>query len=319
MCFANANSNANDDLRAGAVVRDCFVGLVRRFTRFRTLATKGIDMTKRARLTGFLLFGAASAGIGLHGCGTGLTVDSTIGDVLSVLTSGDLAAAFDAFASASGAPGDGLSDDQIAAIEDLQASFDAGSLSATAFDDGVDSIMGRRAHRPAIGGFGFGGPRHGMRRLARLNALLELTDDQQAQADMIFSDMHAAIQMLRETAKADIRAELTEEQLATLDSLRPAGIGAAADDSVDGASRQVGHRRGGPGSLSSRFAELLDLTDDQQAAIDAIRTALREAVRAEHEAARAAFRAILTEAQIAVLDEFEMTHMHGMETDMDDE
>ncbi len=276
-------------------------------------------MTKRARFTGFLFFGAASAGIGLHGCGTGLTVDSTIGDVLSVLTSGDLASAFDAFATNSSEPGDGLSDDQIAAIEDLQAMFDTGSLSATAFDDGVDSIMGRRAHRPAIGGFGFGGPPHGMRRLARLNELLELTDDQQAQADTIFSDMHAAIQALRETAKADIRAELTEEQLAMLDSLRPDGFGAAGNDSDDAASRHVGHRRGGPGSLSSKFAELLDLSDEQQAAIDAIRTALREAVRAEHEAARVAFRAILTDGQIAVLDEFEMTHMHGMEAETDDE
>ena len=71
-------------------------------------------MTKRpARWTAVLLMSAAGAGFGVQGCGTGLTVDSTLGDALDVLTSGDLASAFAAFASEDGG---GLSDDQIAAI-----------------------------------------------------------------------------------------------------------------------------------------------------------------------------------------------------------
>jgi len=63
------------------------------------------------------------------------------------------------------------------------------------------------------------------------------------------------------------------------------------------------HRSGG--SLGDRQEpfESLDLTEEQQDAIEVIREEVREDIRALHDSARDAFRAILTEEQIEILDE----------------
>ncbi|MCB9854982.1 MAG: hypothetical protein H6818_04785 [Phycisphaerales bacterium] len=249
-----------------------------------------------------------AAGALTQGCGTGLTLDSTLADALNVLTSGDLASAFDAFVNSAGSTNSGLTDDQIAGIEDLQAQLDAGQIDAEAFSSAVGVLVGDRAPGMAFGGFEYGGGPFGMHGIGRLGNLLDLTDEQKADAEVIFTTLHETIHNLRTQAMEDIRAELTEEQLATLDSLRP---GHPMDDAEGAGARFRGPRPHGPGSLASHFAELLNLTDEQSAAIDGIRSALRDAVRAEHETAREAFRALLTEEQLAALDAFEQVHGHG--------
>ncbi|HPF41191.1 MAG TPA: hypothetical protein P5081_15260 [Phycisphaerae bacterium] len=273
-------------------------------------------MKRPTHRIGLLMAGVLAAGTAMQGCGTGLTLDSTLADVLNVLTSGDLASAFDAFLEAAGSGRGGLTDDQIASIEELQAQLDAGTLDANSFSEAIGAIVGNRAPGMAFGGFEYGGGPFGMRGPGRLENLLDLTDDQQAQAEEIFTTLHDTIHDLRAQAQEDIRAELTEEQLATLDGLRP---GAASDES---GARIHGHGPHGGGSFSSSFAELLDLTDDQVAAIDAIREALRADIQAAHETAREAFLAILTDEQLATLDAFEAAHGHDDsaddETDTDD-
>lgn len=273
-------------------------------------------MKRRPRTLGIWVAGLAISGFAVQGCGTGLTLDSTLGDVLNVLTSGDLASAFDAFLSAAGSRGGGLSQDQIAAIEDLQAQLDAGTLDAAGFSDAVDRILGDRAAGMAFGGFGMGGGPFGMHHPRPLGDLLDLTEDQQAQADAIFMDLHSNIDDLRMLAQEDIRAELTDEQLAILDSMKPAdAMGGGASARPHRGMRPGPGGPGGPGSFEAHLAELLDLTEDQQAAIDAIRQQLRDDVQAAHEAAREAFRAILTDEQLATLDDFEAAHPGpGMET-----
>ena len=47
------------------------------------------------------------------------------------------------------------------------------------------------------------------------------------------------------------------------------------------------------------------MTDDQQAAIEKIRTDLQDAVQARHQQARDEFRAILTADQLTLLDQAE--------------
>lgn len=272
-------------------------------------------MRRRTGMMGMALAAALGLGMAATGCGTGLTLDSTIGDVLNVLTSGDLAAAFDEFVGAAGSRGGGLSESQIAAIEDLQAQLDAGTLSDEAFAGSVETILGDRAPGMAFGGFALGGGPFGMHHPGRLADLLELTDEQMAEAEAIFTQLHTDIHDLRTQAKEDIRGVLTEEQLATLDALKPGG----AMEGDDAMARPRGPRHGGHGSFSSSLAEILELTPDQQAEIDAIRTALREDVRAAHEAARDAFRAILTDEQLATLDAFEAAHAHDEMDNSDDD
>lgn len=282
------------------------------------LAMKGIEIMRRpTRRIGLLMAGVFAAGTLAQGCGTGLTLDSTLGDALNVLTSGDLASAFDAFVSNSGATGRGLSDDQIAGIEDLQAQLDAGEIDAEAFSSAVGRLVGDRAPGMAFAGFDYGGGPFGMHGPGRLGNLLELSDEQKAEAMATFTTLHETIHGLRMQAIEDIRAELTDEQLATLASLRP-GAPMAGDNAMGDGMRFRGPRPHGPGSFASRFAELLNLSDEQAAAIDAVRATLREAVRAEHESAREAFRAILTEAQLAVLDDFEQMHGHDAGEDLND-
>lgn len=267
-------------------------------------------MRRGKRSIGLLMGGLGLVGLAMHGCGTGLTLDSTIGDVLNVLTSGDLASAFDAFLTAAGSGNGGLSEDQIAAIEDLQAQLDAGELDATSFSQAVDGVLGDRGAGMAFGGFGMGGGPFGMHRPRPLANLLDLTEDQQAKAEEIFTDLHMTIGDLRMQAIVDIRALLTEDQLAILDSLR-AGSDVANSNTDESSARPHGFHHGGPGSFGSHLTEILDLTDQQQADVDAIRSQLRDDVQAAHEAAREAFRAILTEDQLATLDALEAAHGHA--------
>lgn len=126
-----------------------------------------------------------------------------------------------------------------------------------------------------------------------LFARLNLTDGQVDQADEIFHQAHVDIRTLQRSARDQIRALLTEEQLAKLDALRENG------------PRALGIRPPAfpPQSGSNPIADYLGLSDEQKAQIEPIRTATHDQIEARHTQARDAFRAILTPEQQQELDE----------------
>lgn len=146
-----------------------------------------------------------------------------------------------------------------------------------------------------------GGAPHG-----RLADELELTEEQQTQADEIFEELHADIRVLRDATHADIQAVLSEEQLEALENTPRAPMG------HHGGPR---FRRGADGNpLSDRLAGELALTEAQETAIVELRDELRDSIRDRHEQARQAFRDILTDEQIVALDEIESRFDDRFET-----
>jgi Spy/CpxP family protein refolding chaperone len=132
-------------------------------------------------------------------------------------------------------------------------------------------------------------------------AALNLTDEQQADANSIFASAREDIDALRQDANDQIRALLTEEQLAALDALEPNG------------PNEVGP---GPCGLHQPppcpyLDESLNLTDEQRAAIKTILDNLHTATEAREQQARDEFRAILTEDQLAVLDQMRPRRPQG--------
>jgi Spy/CpxP family protein refolding chaperone len=257
----------------------------------------------------------AIAGVGA-GCGSGITGDMTLSEALSALsdtvasdpvlnqlTVSDLVQGFQDFAQQTA--GDGLTaqltSDQQAQLEDLQNQFDNGDITAEEFADQVMDIIGDVAPGHAFAGRGMlGGPFRGHSSMSPQDAL-DLTDEQIEQAKEIFDHLHDDIGTLRENAHEQILALLTEDQRATLDELQSTPFGK--------------HRPGrmGPGGGLIELggfglpllADELSLTEEQQAAIEQIRTDLRIAVEVRHQQARDEFRAILSEEQLAKFDEME--------------
>lgn len=155
------------------------------------------------------------------------------------------------------------------------------------FGAGTGCVFGERGFAGGPrGGHGFGGP------LGPFAAALDLTDEQKSEAQAIFDAMRADVMALQDAARAEIDAVLTQEQLAQLEALR--------------GGEHHGYRLFGPGI--QHVAEKLDLTDAQQAQIESILETLRTDVEARREQARTDFRAILTDEQLAALDEFEANH-----------
>ena len=273
---------------------------------------------------------ASLAALALFG-GCGITADTTIADALrqlaqgadndptlSKMTVGDLVQGFEDYAGQFGGPGcmSALSADQLTQLQDLQGQLDRGEITPEEFAQHVQEIIGDIAPGYAFAGMGMmGGPFAGPPGGA-IADLLQLTDAQQQQADDIFTRLHTDIAALRQAAQDQIRALLTADQLATLDELRAQntplrpGMGM-----MGGGMMGMGGRLGGgmlppagagsdPGPLG-RLADVLQLTDEQQAAIAQIHTDLRAAVKARHQQARDEFRAILTADQLAILDGIE--------------
>jgi Spy/CpxP family protein refolding chaperone len=313
----------------------------------------------------------------LGGCATGITANTTLADAaeqlaqlvaedptLSTLTVGDLAAAYQSYVAEllSGTTADAtsngitdsatgvghrvprpaglgrepssLSADELAQLQTLQAQLAAGAITQDEFVTQIQSILGDAAATGTSGTDNHGGPRHG-----HLAGLLNLTTDQQTQADAIFAAAETDIRALRDEAREQIRALLTTEQLAIFDELcpPPPDPNTLPDPNLPppppggpgmGPHRAMGpgHGMGPHGAPSSMpvvsvddpnapadgpdawLDEQLQLTDEQQTQIDAIRTALHDAVAARHEQARTEFRAILTADQITILDQWEAAH-----------
>ena len=105
---------------------------------------------------------------------------------------------------------------------------------------------------------------------------LALTEDQQAELKELRESFGEAHQSLRESHRAAFREVLTADQVATLDEIRESG--------------SQRHVRGSMGAA-------LGLTEEQQEA--------RAALRDEH---NAAFAAVLTEEQLALLEQIRASH-----------
>jgi len=110
-------------------------------------------------------------------------------------------------------PGRGLTDDQLAEIELLQAQLDLGAISQLEFSDAAHEIIGNRGAGMPFVGFSFYGSPFGRRMDAGAAGPLNLTDEQRAAAEEIFQLAHNDIDALCDAAQEEIRAFLTEEQL----------------------------------------------------------------------------------------------------------
>ena len=267
--------------------------------------------------------------IAVGGC-TGITADMTISEALSQLaqqaandptlsqlTVGDLVQGFLAYVSELGDSGQqsgtvsSLTSEQMTQLETLQAQLDSGEITRQEFAEQVHDLIGDVAPGQAFAGRGMMGGPFPEPPGAQLADQLQLTDEQRQEADDIFTSLHEDLDALRSAAEDQIKALLTTDQLATLDELLsqdqgppPGGPhGGRMGPPPDNGSEQAG----GLGPLE-RFADELQLTDEQKAAIEKIHTDLQEAVKARHQQARDEFRAILTSDQLALLDEIESEH-----------
>jgi Spy/CpxP family protein refolding chaperone len=282
------------------------------------------------------------AGI-LTGCGTTITGDTTLSDALSTLaqtvaadpnlsqlTVSDVVQGFAAYASqlaaSSGAAGLGgmmlpsapavqLTADQQAQLEDLQGQLDRGEITQEQFAEQVHALIGDVAPGYAFAGMGMmGGPFRGDP-VMELADQLQLTDEQRQQAEGIFAALHTDIETLRQSAQDQIKAQLTADQLARLEELQsqapPAPPGGPGRRHMGPPPGNLGDDAQPPEpglDIWTRLADELQLTDDQQTAVEQIRTDLRDAVEARHQQARDDFRAILTADQLTLLDQIEAEH-----------
>jgi Spy/CpxP family protein refolding chaperone len=264
----------------------------------------------------------ASLFVGVAGCNSGITPDLTLAeaaariDIFNQLTVGDVIEGFQTFvdnvASNRGGFGFGvgLDDEQRVAIEGLQQQLDAGEIDRDEFSTQVRDVLGDAAPQLAFGGFQFFGGPFGHHFGGRVAFRLDLTEEQQTMARAIFMAAHEDIILLRITAHDDMRDVLTEEQRTQLDELRQPAL----------FQRHFRHHRGGlfGGRFFDRLAEMLALTDEQITAIQGIRDQLRMDVSDRHQQARDEFRAILTEEQLAILDEIEARWDHNDDDAADD-
>ncbi len=256
---------------------------------------------------------------------------------LNQLTVSDLVQGFEAYANqvvtdgAAAGAADGnaamppetppLTADQQAQLEDLQGQLDRGEITQEQFAQQVQTLIGDASPGYAFAGTDMlGGPFLGDPVMG-LADVLQLTDEQRQQADDIFTRLHTDIDTLRQNAQDQIKTVLTADQLAKLDELQsqpppgpppggPGGCHMGPPPGDQGAVAQPPDQD--PNAVPdpavdtwTRLADELQMTDDQQAAIEQIRTDLQDAVQARHQQARDEFRAILTSDQLAVLDQAE--------------
>jgi Spy/CpxP family protein refolding chaperone len=127
------------------------------------------------------------------------------------------------------------------------------------------------------------------RLVQRLTAQLGLTTEQVSSISGILTDLHAAVQTRRQTARQQFQALLTPEQLAQINS-KPGGFG--------GGWRHKGGP-GGPGGADflQKMSQKLGLTVDQQAQTQAIFSKTRTDVQTTRQQSREQIRALLTDDQ----------------------
>jgi Spy/CpxP family protein refolding chaperone len=268
---------------------------------------------------------AASIGIAgiLPGCGgldlSGITGSTSLSDALnqlsqqvaadptlSQLTVSDVVQGFEQYAQQFQGPGGSpaLTADQQAQLESLQSQLDSGAITLADFSQQVQALIGDVAPGRAFAGRGMMGGPFGGDPESQLADDLQLTDEQRTQAADIAKRLHDDISALRVAAEDQIKALLTADQLAQLEAMpsQRARMGHGRPGHMGPPGEGVG--LGGLFGLTKQ----LQLTEDQQTAIEKIRTDLRTAVAARHQQARDEFRAILTADQLALLDQLEAEH-----------
>lgn len=257
-----------------------------------------------------LLVGAAALLV-LTGCGGGLTNDYTAAMLATPEVGGLVASEFAELEGGSGEPAaeapadadngsaDGsagggrgrLSEEQRAQIRALEAQLDAGALTPEQFAAQVDTLLGE----PQRGG------RWGRRIRERFVERLQLTEEQQTAARDIHTAARHEVRKLRIAALGRARLALTEAQREKLAALRTERFASLRDkDSGRHIGRRPPARRA---AFMGRLATALELTDEQRTQMRSIRQELRNAVRAQHEAARDQFRALLTNEQKQTLEQ----------------
>lgn len=237
-----------------------------------------------------------AASVATQGCSP-LGAPDSQGGSLEEMTATDATAGFKEFAAgliANDGAGNGsidagvvdLSDDVVVQIEDLQNEFRRGLISDSQFGTSVQDVIGDDAPTFAFAGFDmYGGPfRYPLTNY--LTELLHLTEEQSQAADVIFNDLHNAVEAERDIAHEAIGKVLTPEQLAAI-------------------ARRTRTTTAGPGFFLRRLSGELALSDEQRAAIASIRDGLRSTVRTLHENARAEFLALLTKEQLEILEGIE--------------
>jgi len=243
--------------------------------------------------------GVLSSASTLAGLMSSIDANTTLGELLNQVTVGDLASLVQQLVSTFSADAnsfrtaDALTDDDLAEIESLQAQLEAGEITEQAFLEALREIIGDVGPRMGFGAMPpFGGP-HGPCMGMEQRPSLDLTDEQQTEANQIFADAREDIDALFQDANDRIRALLTEEQLALLDEREP-------NLSSDGMRPPRHH---GPPPPCPFLDDSLNLTDEQKTEIQAILDELQTAVSDRKEQATEAFLAILTEEQRAIVDE----------------
>lgn len=263
--------------------------------------------------TWFLAVGVGlPLGVGVAGCmqgsaATDLTqmLDSLAAQAANVpalnqLTVSDVVSGFSQFVSrvltGSAENATPLSDRQSAQIAQLHSQSARGQITPDQLADGVDqAVSGGGDAEQVERGRRFGGPFHPSAATDPMN----LTSDQRTQADDLFRQARADVEVLRQTANADILAVLTPDQAAALDQLAPqfeGGAGASGGESPAPTTQPVL-------PWIYYLSDALGLTGDQWNKIDQIRTDLRTAVMERHQQARDAFRALLTPDQQKIFDQ----------------
>ena len=205
--------------------------------------------------------------------------------------------------------GEALTADQEAQLSALQDQHDAGQITDQQYAEQLAAIIGVPDAAPPFGpeppgggpggpmgpgGPGPGDPGPGDPGPGGPDSQLNLTTDQQTQAQAIFDNMRQDILALQEATKTQIDAVLTDDQRAQLNSF-------------DRGSPD-GFRHFGPGLDTNQLSEDLGLTADQQSQIQSLLDSLQTAVEARRQQAQHEFRAILTADQQAILDQFEADH-----------
>lgn len=219
-------------------------------------------------------------------------------DVLNQLTAGDLSEAFGDFRnglfdSAASSRTIGITDEQRAAIEELQRQLDAGEITQSEFVVGVTDVLQDTVPNSPFAGFRFLGSPFSAEGVNDFAEMLGLTEDQQQQALLIYRALHGDIGDVRAMVQDEIRALLSTQQRVILDQI--------AADLFD----QVGisdEQRAGAQLVLDVLVLRLDLSLDQQEQLAIVREDLRVAVEQLHAGAREQFLALLSDAQLPILD-----------------
>lgn len=209
-------------------------------------------------------------------------------------------AALSAVATGCGATGDGSAASVLGQLTGSGALTDAAGL------------------RFGRGAGGFGG-QWGGSPIDRLTEALGLSEEQQAQAEEIFSAARTDMHAVRDEIEAQIRAVLTAEQAAELDELQasqpqggPGGFRPQGGFGPYGGFRYGGGAGGWHGEDPvERLTEALGLDETQQAAVQSAFDDGRVQREARRALAEEELRAILTEEQAATFEELQAQRPMG--------